>query len=54
MKLDILKDPVLRRSLLAFLRRSIPKKGADGRIGLVIAQSWLEGYDRGLRRGRRS
>lgn len=51
---DLLRDHPRRNALLAFLKTALPEKSKDGRIGLVIAQSWLQGYESGLRRGRRS
>lgn len=50
---DLLKDAPRRNALLAFLKRSLPDKMKDGRVGLIVAQSFLEGYQCGLKRGRR-
>lgn len=51
---NLLRDTPRRNALLAFLKRSLPEKMKDGRMGLVVAQSFLEGYQCGLKRGRRS
>lgn len=51
---DLLRDAPRRNALLAFLKRSLPEQTKDGRVGLIVAQSWLEGYQAGLKRGRRS
>lgn len=50
---DLLCDAPRRNALLAFLKRSLPEKMEDGRVGLIVAQSFLEGYQCGLKRGRR-
>ena len=51
---DLLRDAPRRNALLAFLKRSLPDKMKDGRVGLIVAQSFLDGYQAGLKRGRRS
>lgn len=50
---DLLRDAPRRKALLAFLKRSLPAKGGNGRVGLIVAHSFLEGYQCGLKRGRR-
>ena len=53
-KYGLFSDHPKRRALLKFLNASLPTKSKDGRIGLVIAQSFIEGYEKGYARARRS
>jgi hypothetical protein len=51
----LLRDAPRRRALLKFLKGVLPgdKPLHDSRIGLLMGQSWLNGYEVGLRRGLR-
>jgi hypothetical protein len=47
-------DHPKRRALLKFLGKALPERTKDGRIGLVIAQSFIEGYEKGFARASRA
>lgn len=51
-KNSIMRDAVKRRAMLRFLKRSIAKRGPDGRVGLILCLAWDAGYESGRRRSR--
>lgn len=53
-KYGLFSDHPKRRALLKFLGEALPQQSKDGRIGLVVAQSFIAGYEKGYTRARRA